>query len=109
MSNFKNTRREARAQRLVHAHWLYRESEGASAEVLDASSGGLFIVPCGEIPDSIGQGDRVWIVVSHLDGSATLTGTVRWRGYSQAHDAIGFGIELDTNCRELAAQVLAAQ
>jgi hypothetical protein len=107
MSNCKNTRREARTNRVVHVHWLNRERDAEPAEVLDASGGGLFVVPSGELPDSIGQGDRAWIVVSHPGGDTTLSGIVRWRGYSQEHDAIGFGIELDVSCRDLAGKAFA--
>ena len=107
MSDYKDTRRAARSNRLVHVHWLNRENESAPAEIMDVSNGGLFIVPDGDLPGSVGQGDRAWIVVSQGDERSTLTGTVRWRGYSQRHDAIGFGIELDSNCLELAARALA--
>jgi hypothetical protein len=107
MSNCKNTRRQARSNRLVRVHWLNRESEAAPAEILDVSDGGIFLVPSGELPGSVGQGDRAWIVLSDGEQPITLTGSVRWRGYSQAHDAIGFGVELDPDCLGLAAHAFA--
>jgi len=95
MTDVKNTRREPRENRLVRVHFSSRTGEGVSAEVLDASRSGLFIVPSASVIESVGSGDKVWIVVSTVNGEQTFTGKVRWRGYSQAHNAIGVGVELD--------------
>jgi hypothetical protein len=106
MRSPKNARREARTRRVVHVQWINRESDATPAELLDVSPAGLFITPTGAVPESIGKGDRVWIVFKEAAGDRTLMGTVRWRGYSQTHDAIGFGVELEPGSRELATKVL---
>jgi len=77
MSNHKQPRREPRKPRLVHVHWLSRESDAVSAELLDVSSAGLFVVPTGDLPESLGKDDIVWIVIPQPDGNKTLTGKVR--------------------------------
>ena len=59
------------------------------------------------VSESIGAGDNVWVVVARSGGEETLVGKIRWRGYSQRHDAIGFGVQLDPSCRDLAAKVFA--
>jgi hypothetical protein len=79
-----------------------RESEGQPAEVCDVSTSGIFVVPSGTFPESVGVGDPVWVIVQEPDGPKTLTGTVRWRGYSQIHNAIGCGVLLDAACLSLA-------
>jgi hypothetical protein len=86
---------------------MNRENEGQSAEIFDVSASGFFIVPTGAFPESVGVGDSVWVVVQQPDGAKTLTGTVRWRGYSQVHNAIGCGVLLDRRCLDLAATIFA--
>jgi hypothetical protein len=98
-------RREPRSPTLVHVRWVNQESEGAPAELFDVSASGFFVVPIGEIPESIGAGDPVWIIVRQPDGPKTLTGTVRWRGFSQAQGAIGCGVLLDQTCLVLSASI----
>jgi hypothetical protein len=100
-------RRDPRSPRLVHVCWVNRESEGQPAELCDVSVSGFFVVPTGSFPDSVGVGDPVWVVVQEPDGAKTLTGRVRWRGYSQIHDAIGCGVLLDPGCLALAATIFA--
>ena len=98
-------RREGRRPTLVHVCWENRESEGAAAELFDVSASGCFMVPIGEIPASVCVGDPVWIIVQQPDGPKTLTGTVRWRGFSQVHGAIGCGVLLDQPCLVLSASI----
>lgn len=105
MSPAQDNRRESRRPRLVHVHWLNRESEGGQAELYDVSSAGMFLVPTGDLPDSVGKNDNVWIVVQQPEGERTLTGKVRWRGYSQEHDAIGFGVLLDRDSQGAAIAI----
>lgn len=100
-------RRNPRGLRLVHVSWVNRESDGQPAELCDVSASGFFVVPTGAFPESVGVGDHVWVVVQAPDGAKNLTGTVRWRGYSQIHDAIGCGVLLDPGCLALAATVFA--
>jgi hypothetical protein len=98
-------RREIRSPTLVHVRWMNRASEGASAELFDVSASGVFLVPLGEIPESVGVGDTVWIILQQPDGEKTLTGTVRWRGFSQAHGSIGCGVLLEQNSLALCAAI----
>ena len=98
-------RRDPRSLRLVHARWVNRENEGQPAELRDVSVSGFFLVPTGAFPESVGVGDPIWVVVQETDGAKTLTGTVRWRGYSQILDAIGCGVLLDPGCLALAATI----
>jgi hypothetical protein len=85
--------------------WVNRESEGQPAELCDVSASGFFVVPSGAFPESVRVGDAVWVVVEDPNGDRTLTGTVRWRGYSQEHNAIGCGVLLDPSCLALAAAI----
>jgi hypothetical protein len=98
---------DPRSPRLVCVRWVNRENEGQAAEIFDVSASGFFMVPTGAFPESVGVGDSVWVVVQQPDGDKTLTGTVRWRGYSQIHDAIGCGVLLDPGCLALAATIFA--
>jgi hypothetical protein len=107
MANGVQRRRDPRTQRLVRVRWVNRESERQSAEVCDVSASGFFIVPSGAFPESVGAGDPVWVIVEDADGEKTLTGTVRWRGYSEEHNGIGCGVLLDPSCVALAATIFA--
>jgi len=92
---------------MVRVRWLNRENDGQPAELCDVSTSGFFVVPSGTFPESVGVGDPVWVVVPDAADDKTLTGTVRWRGYSQEHNAIGCGVLLDPSCVALAATIFA--
>ena len=100
-------RRDPRSPRLVRVRWVNRESEGQPAELCDVSSSGFFVVPSGTFPESVSPGDAIWAIVQSPDGDKTLTGTVRWRGYSQFHNAIGCGVLLDPSSIAIAAAIFA--
>jgi hypothetical protein len=92
---------------MVRVRWVNRESEGQPAELCDVSVSGFFVVPSGAFPESVGVGDAIWVIVENSNDTQTLTGTVRWRGYSQEHNAIGCGVLLDPSCLGLAAKIFA--
>ncbi len=64
-------------------------------EICDVSAQGVFVVATSALPDDVGAGDRMRITLRTPSGEESLTGTVRWRGFHPAHEAIGCGIQLD--------------
>ena len=105
MDSTQQKRLDPRVPLLAHVHWINRESEGLSAELCDISSSGFFLAPNGPFPPTVGIGDPVWVVVIRGGTHHTLAGTVRWRGFSQTHGCLGFGVLLDRPSVQLAASL----
>jgi hypothetical protein len=105
MDGTSQRRVDPRTPILAHVHWINRQSEGMSAELCDVSSSGFFLTPNGSFPESVGVGDPVWIIVNRQGAQHTLAGTVRWRGFSQAHGCIGCGVLLDRASMQLSADL----
>ncbi len=75
--------------------WRDRAQRAMDGEICDVSERGVFLVSRTALPDEVGVGDRTLISVRTEHGQAELAGTVRWRGYHPAHEAIGCGVLLD--------------
>lgn len=88
-------RRHERALANVTARWHNRSEEGVAAVIHDVSTEGLFLVPDGSMPESVDIGAVVWVVVPMSGQPATLSGTVRWKGFHPRHGMSGFGIRVE--------------
>ena len=85
--------------------WYRRRDQPEAAEICDISAEGIFLVATSALPDEVGIGDMARIEVRTDIGEGTLSGMVRWRGYHQAHGAIGCGIHLDEASRVVAKRL----
>ena len=94
-------RRHERTSSYVTVRWHNRSEEGVEAVVHDVSVEGLFLVPEGQLPDSVSVGDPVWVVVPFSGQAETLSGVVRWRGFHPRHGLLGVGIQVEGRSLEL--------
>jgi hypothetical protein len=79
--------------------WCKQDQELMIGELCDVSLQGVFLLSRTALPDGVGVGDRTKITVRTAYAEEDLVGTVRWRGYHPAHQAIGCGIKLDDSSR----------
>jgi len=98
-------RAHERKKLLVEVRWHHRRAEGASAELCDISLGGAYLTPLGVVPDEISKDSIVWIVAAGPQGDEVISGIVRWRGFSQEHGVIGFGVEFEEAAKDTAKRV----
>ena len=103
-SNAPSRRRHERITAHVTARWHNRSEEDVAAVILDVSTDGLFLVPEGSMPESVGNGSLVWVVVPSSGRTETLAGTVRWKGFHPRHAVSGFGIQVEGPSLELVLQ-----
>jgi hypothetical protein len=101
----KKQRAYERKRMLVEVRWHHRTAEGTEAELYDVSVGGAFLSPLGILPESVGKGDQVWIVIHQPEHDDVLCGEVRWRGYNEGHGVIGIGIEFDASSHATAEKL----
>jgi len=90
---------------LVEVRWLHRKSEGAQAELYDVSLGGAYLTPLGPVPDDVARDSVIWIVVAGTQGDEVISGIVRWRGFSQEHGVLGFGLEFEEPSKPVVKRV----
>ena len=75
--------------------WRSRRSQSEPGEICDIAAQGLLLVATTALPDEVGVGDTARITVRTESGEGILSGTVRWRGFHPAYEAIGCGIRFD--------------
>ena len=101
-------RAHERKKLLVEVRWQHRGSEGAAAELCDISLGGAYMTPLGTVPNEVGKDSIVWLVVAGPHGEDVIAGIVRWRGFSQEHGVIGFGLEFEEASKDVVKRVFGA-
>jgi hypothetical protein len=92
-------RRFPRQRVRVAVFWYKCPDQVMAGELCDVSACGVFLVSLSALPEDVGVGDTARITLRTSQGEETLIGTVRWRGYHPAYEAIGCGILLDEASR----------
>ncbi|MFC1610319.1 PilZ domain-containing protein [Myxococcota bacterium] len=94
-------RRMFREPACLKAAWKAVNSNGplTTIDVLNVSQSGMFlgIASSKQLGTSVGSEIRLRLFLPGGVGYVSVTGTVRWRGLSERHGRMGFGVEF---CRE---------
>ena len=98
-------RRFPRQRVRVAVSWYKRSDQVMAGEICDVSACGVFLVSLSALPDDVGAGDTARLTLRTPRGEGTLAGTVRWRGYHPAYEAIGCGILLDEASRAVVCRL----
>jgi hypothetical protein len=98
-------RRFPRQRVRVAVSWCKRPDQIMGGEICDVSACGVFLVSLSALPDDVGVGDTARITLRTPEREEALAGTVRWRGFHSAYEAIGCGILLDEASRTVVCRL----